>query len=331
MRTKENSAARQYPPRAKAVAFVRNMRGGSHSVLLEADDGSHYVVKFKDNPQHRRVLVNEWIATGLLRSMSILTPIPALIEVTQDFLDANPCIYFREGTRRRFPAAGVHFGSQYPGSPERVEVYDFLPAILLRKLRNQSDFVGALIADLWMSNADPRQAVFLRCCKNDGEVLSPFMAFMIDNGYCLGGAEWDLKRKVAPLHWDRTVYEPCWSEETVEFWLARVEQIQESSIWKLTATVPPDWLEGDREALDALVEQLIRKRRRALEWIEKQIVKLGLLPSLRTRKIPVGRALHTSSSRISGQTAPNGLGLKRRGPIGEARLDEQTAGLLARA
>ena len=34
------------------------MRGGAQSHLMRCDDGNYYVVKFQNNPQHRRVLVN---------------------------------------------------------------------------------------------------------------------------------------------------------------------------------------------------------------------------------------------------------------------------------
>ena len=48
-----------------AVRHVRKMRGGAQAHLLEADDGHWYVVKFRNNPQHRRVLVNEAICATL--------------------------------------------------------------------------------------------------------------------------------------------------------------------------------------------------------------------------------------------------------------------------
>ena len=50
----------------QARRFLRRMRGGAQAHLLEADDGRWYVVKFLENPQHRRILVNEWIAGGIL-------------------------------------------------------------------------------------------------------------------------------------------------------------------------------------------------------------------------------------------------------------------------
>jgi hypothetical protein len=40
-----------------AVRHVRKMRGGAQAHLLEADDGKWYVVKFRNNPQHRRDLI----------------------------------------------------------------------------------------------------------------------------------------------------------------------------------------------------------------------------------------------------------------------------------
>jgi len=57
-----------------ARRLIRKMRGGAQAHLLEADDGHFYVVKFKNNPQHRRILVNELVASIFLRYLRISTP-----------------------------------------------------------------------------------------------------------------------------------------------------------------------------------------------------------------------------------------------------------------
>ena len=57
-----------------AVRHIRKMRGGAQSHLLEADDGHWYVVKFRNNPQHRRILVNELLASVFLRLSQNLRP-----------------------------------------------------------------------------------------------------------------------------------------------------------------------------------------------------------------------------------------------------------------
>ncbi|OYW08354.1 MAG: hypothetical protein B7X34_08835, partial [Acidobacteriia bacterium 12-62-4] len=66
------------------------MRGGAQAHLLEADDGRWYVVKFLENPQHRRILVNEWMAGGILPYLRVACPETRLIELSPGFLRDNP-------------------------------------------------------------------------------------------------------------------------------------------------------------------------------------------------------------------------------------------------
>jgi hypothetical protein len=40
------------------IEQIRRMRGGAQSHLMRSSDGHYYVVKFQNNPQHRRVLLN---------------------------------------------------------------------------------------------------------------------------------------------------------------------------------------------------------------------------------------------------------------------------------
>ena len=37
-----------------AVRLIRKLRVGAQAHLMECDDGRFYVVKFRNNPQHRR-------------------------------------------------------------------------------------------------------------------------------------------------------------------------------------------------------------------------------------------------------------------------------------
>ena len=54
-----------------ACRHVRKMRGGAQSHLLEADDGNFYIVKFRNNPQHRRILVNELVSAVFLKYLQV--------------------------------------------------------------------------------------------------------------------------------------------------------------------------------------------------------------------------------------------------------------------
>src|ERR1043166_5849762 len=128
-----------------AIRHVRKMRGGAQSHLLEADDGHWYVVKFRNNPQHRRILVNELLAASFLEYLKIASPETALVHVDQEFLTANPELHLQLGTRRIEIEPGWHFGSRYPGDPDRTAVYDFLPDALLPSVPNLEAFRAILV------------------------------------------------------------------------------------------------------------------------------------------------------------------------------------------
>src|SRR4030088_2425428 len=127
-----------------ARRLVRKMRGGAQAHLLECDDGNFYVVKFRNNPQHRRILINEWISSVILKYLDITTPAIAIVNLGADFLGANPEIHLQLGTRHVPIDAGWHFGSRYPGDPNRISVYDFIPDVLLEKVVNINEFLGIL-------------------------------------------------------------------------------------------------------------------------------------------------------------------------------------------
>ena len=92
-----------------ARRLIRKMRGGAQAHLLEASDGHAYVVKFINNPQHRRILVNEWIASVFLNYLGIATPEPAMVRISEDFLAANPDVHLQLGTRSRDADSGLAF------------------------------------------------------------------------------------------------------------------------------------------------------------------------------------------------------------------------------
>ena len=139
------------------------MRGGAQAHLIEADDGHQYVVKFFNNPQGHRILANEFIASHLMKAMGLSTPEIASITVPDRPLDGDVQMSITHANgREERPAAGVHFGSRHPGRSDTCAVYDFLPDTMLPDVINREEFLGALVFDKWLSNADSRQAIFYR-------------------------------------------------------------------------------------------------------------------------------------------------------------------------
>jgi HipA-like protein len=258
-----------------AIRHVRKMRGGAQAHLLEADDGHWYVVKFRNNPQHRRILVNELVSGVFLEYLKIATPETALIRVSGAFLEANPDVHLTLGSRRIAVEPGWHFGSRYPGDPGRTAVYDFLPDALLPKVVNLEDFRAVLVFDKWVANADGRQSVFYRAMVhgNDAghsEAGRPgFVARMIDNGFAFNGPNWDFPDSaVQGLYARRAVYESVRSLDDFRPWLDLVTHFPEEVFDRAWKGVPPDWLEGEEDALDQLLEQLYGRLQRVPQLIE---------------------------------------------------------------
>jgi len=254
-----------------AVRHVRKMRGGAQSHLLQADDGLWYVVKFRNNPQHRRILVNEALSSTILQYLNISAPETALIEVTPAFLAANPELHIQLGGRRIEIEPGWQFGSQFPGDPALLAVYDFLPDALLGKVANLEDFRGVLVFDKWTGNADGRQSVFYRAMLRGADPAAGragFVVRMIDHGYTFNGPNWDFPESaVQGLYARRVVYENVRSFNDFEPWLGQVLHFPEEVIDRAWKKVPPDWIVGEEDALDRLLEQLFARRRCVPELI----------------------------------------------------------------
>jgi hypothetical protein len=259
-----------------AVRHVRKMRGGAQAHLLEADDGHWYVVKFRNNPQHHRVLVNELLAAAFLEYLQIAAPECAVVRLTPAFLETNPEIRLQVGGRRIPVEPGWHFGSRYPGDPARATVYDFLPDALLARVVNLEDFRAILVFDKWTGNADGRQTVFYRAVVRqagaDPASVPParpaFVARMIDHGYAFNGPYWDFPDSpIQGLYARSLVYENVHSLDDFQPWLDQAVHFPEEVVDRAWKRVPADWITGEEDALERLLEELLRRRPRLPELI----------------------------------------------------------------
>jgi hypothetical protein len=259
----------------QARKLIRKMRGGAQAHLLECTDGGFYVVKFVNNPQHRRILINEWLANSFLRYLQIHVPETSLVEVTQDFIDSNPELYFLVGPRREPIAPGLHFGSKLAVHPDRVAIFDFLPDKLLGKVENRIDFLGTLVFDKWVGNADSRQAVFFRArakswtpIKGDPPNRIGFFAQMIDHGFSFNGPHWQFgDSPLQGLYFRTSVYDEVQSLDSFQPWLDLVSNFPETIIDSAWKEIPHAWLDEDEEALQQMLEQLLKRRNRVPDLI----------------------------------------------------------------
>lgn len=260
-----------------ARRLIRKMRGGAQAHLIEADDDRFYVVKFRNNPQHRRVLVNEWIGGVFLQHLGIACPGMDLVSIDRVFLDENPDVYLQLGGRRIAVEPGWHFGSRFPGDPARDAVYDFVPDVLLHKVENSGDFAGVLVFDKWTGNADARQCVFVRARLRDYVPASTahrlrmgFVALMVDHGYIFNGPHWEYAdAPTSGLYFRPLVYERVRGWADFEPWLERVTAFPEQVFDDALRRLPREWLNGDADQLTQLLERLLKRRRTVSELLRE--------------------------------------------------------------
>jgi hypothetical protein len=250
--------------------------------LMRCSDGHYYVVKFQNNPQHRRILVNELLGTRLAGRLGLpITPV-AIVHVSEELIRLTPELSM-EMPRSRVPCqAGLQFGSRYPGDPRRLTLHDFLPDEQLRAVENLHDFAGMLVFDKWTCNTNGRQTIFFReearrpvppgdAGEDTGERSNDqdYRAAMIDQGFCFNAGEWNYPdAPMRGLYARNRVYEGVIGMESFAPWTERVEKsVTERVLAEVIREIPPEWYEDDYDAMTRLVEQLYTRRTRVPELV----------------------------------------------------------------
>ena len=247
-----------------AVQHIRRMRGGAQGQLMLGADGHAYVVKFQNNPQHVRVLANEYLASKLAAAAGLTTPVAEVVEVTPWLIDNTTELEIELGRTRERCRAGLQFGSRFAGGLMPGQVVDYLPEEQLAQVKNLTEFAGILALDKWTGNANGRQAVFTRKARE-----RHYRAVFIDFGYCFFAGEW--KFEDVPLrgvYFRNDVYRSVTGWESFEPWLSRLETMPADTVWAAANDVPPEWYGGDLSEMETLVERLLARRSRIRESIE---------------------------------------------------------------
>jgi hypothetical protein len=246
-----------------AVQQIRRMRGGAQSHLMLASDGNLYVVKFRNNPQHVRVLANEFLATRLAAAIGLAVPASEVIEVSEWLIQntAELTIELRGGGQRC--QAGLQFASRWVGGLMPGQTVDYLPEEQLLEVRNLPEFAGILALDKWTCNINGRQAVFQKARRE-----RRYHAIFIDQGYCFHAGDW----KFVDVHLggvfaENTVYRGVTGWASFEPWLSRIENFAPETAWGIAEMIPPEWYGGDVSALEVLLERLLARRARVRELI----------------------------------------------------------------
>lgn len=229
-----------------AIEYVRRMPGGSQAHLMRAQDDNYYVVKFQNNPQGLRILVNEMLGASLAALLGLPVPKAAVVDVPEELIRYSEGMVIQLGRGRQACQAGLCFGSLFAlGSKSFVP--DGLTAGVVE---NFLDFLGMLVFDRWTGNSDVRQVVFV-----PGNDQSLVRAVMIDQGFCFGGERWAIcdttRQGISHYH---SMYSQVSGLRSFEPWLTRLEQeIDAQTLHEAASRVPPEWYRYNVDALNRLI------------------------------------------------------------------------------
>jgi HipA-like kinase len=252
----------------RAKEQIRRMRGGAQSHLMRCSDDHYYVVKFQNNPQHRRILVNEMLGTKLAARLGLPTTPVAVVQVDEALIGMTAELRVELPYARPACQAGLQFGSRFPGDPRHTALHDFLPDEQLLRVQNLHDFAGMLVFDKWTCNTNGRQTLFLPDGGREPAEF-PFKTVMIDQGFCFNAGEWNFPdAPLRGLYARNRVYEGVTGSESFAPWLERLEKrITERVLYEAIEGIPPEWYGDDPGPLEQLAEQLYRRRTRVPELL----------------------------------------------------------------
>lgn len=249
------------------VQHIRRMRGGSQAHLMRGADGRFYVVKFKNNPQHIRTLVNEWLGTHIAKRIGLPVPECEIVRVDESLIQQTPALHVQMAGRQTPCEPGMQFGSRYVINPLEGQVVDYLNESFLtwERVRNLNIFFGALAFDKWTCQVNGRQVVYWRRARE-----RKFTVSMIDQGHCFNSGYWTFPDSpLQGIFRFNRVYEVGTGWRSFQPWLDRIENFPEEDMWRIVETMPREWYMADWESMEALVGRLLHRRSRVRELITR--------------------------------------------------------------
>lgn len=231
------------------------MRGATQPHLMLAGDGRRYVVKFRNNPIHPRILANELLATRIAVSLGLPMPPVEIIEVSDWLISHTPQLRMQTGRRAVPCSGGLALASLYAAEDDGNPIAQ-RPSRKIR-LANRRAFALALPFDKWAGNCDNRQAIFV---KRRSKPIRHEIVFL-DQGECFNAARWTFPD--LPL---MGAYDRNWAYAGVTGWrsfepvLSRLESLDAADLWNIAVEVPQEWYQHDGAALARLIETLHKRR-----------------------------------------------------------------------
>jgi hypothetical protein len=171
-------------------------------------------------------MINEWLGAKLLQMVGVMTA------------DVRPILIPGEIARECWPelSGDIFIGSAsaFPVDPAHHAIYDFVPAMMAKKIANLDHAVGALAVDLWAGMTERRQFVYFR--------QGPWWTCCVDHKGMFGGGHWNCLGIGVPTNpaasW---TYESVLNEDQIDLWSTQILAIKCEALYRLFGEVPDCW------------------------------------------------------------------------------------------
>lgn len=224
-----------------ANRFIRKMRGGAQSLLMQCTDGQYVIVKMFGNPQGPNILANELIGTAVSSAVGLPVAQGSLVYLSDEFIDQNPALWFETKDGRVRPEAGFHFGSLFVGEPSGVyRPTDYITRSRVSSIHNRPAFLGMYIMDVWANHQDNRQAILFASAECESEVR------FIDHGHMFAGPRWEFSaRPGLAYHLERSIYSNLWQPDRVAEWISHFDTVLPDALSHAVSLLPAQWYKGE--------------------------------------------------------------------------------------
>lgn len=221
--------------------------GVTKPYYITCDDGYQYVVKFKENPEGKRVLINEYICAKIAEILDLPLAIPSIIEVDDSFVND----YGKEISEHVECkiSIGLHFGTR-----KIKKVFQIFNSQMLESALNIECIPEILLFDQLVCNKDRDN--------NGGNLLfdaTNMKIIMIDHTHVFDvGPSWtanDLEQRIgepfqifdANGYVYRKLIPFVKGNNPFNKFMSKLTRLNPTVLWHIINSVPEEWQITDHE------------------------------------------------------------------------------------
>lgn len=245
------------------TTVIKRQTGGSQSRLVRCDDGKLYVLKTHPNPQGPNVLANEALGATLMEGLGLIVPPWRPVRIDLRSLHLFPELAMETATGHTLPACGIHFGSEFVGSPEQT-VFDYMPQSQVHRIKDTAQFLPVYLFDVWTSHQDERQCLF-----RGDRVTRMYEVFFIDNGHLFGGPDWRKVDGRPKGNCSTLIQPPSLEDPRIQHYLTQFERQIPPLLHYAIDLIPKEWHEHD---IYMLYARLLCRLERLRTLVEQEIL-----------------------------------------------------------